>query len=49
MNELSRQIVKASKYACSVLIEGETGVGKEQGCRLIHNMSNRNMHHLMSR
>ena len=44
MNELSRQIVKASKYDCSVLIEGETGVGKERVARLIHNMSNRNMH-----
>ena len=42
MKELSGHIVKASKYDCAVLIEGETGVGKERVARLIHSLSSRN-------
>lgn len=43
MDDLAKEIVKASKYNCTVLIEGETGVGKEKVAQLIHNLSNRNM------
>lgn len=42
MDLLSKGIVKASKYDCSVLIEGETGVGKEKVAQLIYNLSKRN-------
>ncbi|GAB1476492.1 hypothetical protein MASR2M70_13260 [Bacillota bacterium] len=43
MNELAGQITKAAKYDSAVLIEGETGVGKDRVARLIHSLSARNM------
>lgn len=42
MDELSKEIIKVSKYDCTVLIEGETGVGKEKVAQLMYNLSNRN-------
>lgn len=42
MDDLSKDIVKASKHDCTVLIEGETGVGKEKVAQLLYNLSNRN-------
>lgn len=43
MNSLMKDIIKASKYDCTVLITGETGVGKEKLAQVIHRLSNRNM------
>lgn len=43
MDSLIKDVIKASKYDCPVLIHGETGVGKEKIAQLIHNMGNRNM------
>ena len=47
MDDLMKDIIKASKYDCAVLIDGETGVGKEKVTQLIHNIGNRNMQPLI--
>jgi len=41
IEELMKDVIKASKYDCPVLIHGETGVGKEKIAQLIHNMGDR--------
>jgi len=43
IEDLMKDVIKASKYDCPVLIHGETGVGKEKIAQLIHNMGDRNM------
>jgi transcriptional regulator with PAS, ATPase and Fis domain len=48
MKALAKEIIKASKYNCTVLIEGETGVGKEKVAKLIHNLSERKMQPLIT-
>ena len=41
MTKCAREIKKASKYDCSVVLTGESGTGKEVAANLIHNMSSR--------
>lgn len=41
MAKCAREIKKASKYDCSVVLTGESGTGKEVAANLIHNMSAR--------
>jgi len=47
IDDLIRDVIKASKYDCPALILGETGVGKEKIAQLIHNMGDRNMQPLV--
>lgn len=39
---LTDQVINIAKYDCNVIIQGETGVGKEKILELIHKNSNRN-------
>lgn len=41
MAKVAREIEKASKYDCSVILTGESGTGKEVVANLIYKMSNR--------
>lgn len=43
MRALTKEIIKAAKFDCSVLLRGETGVGKEKITDLIHRSGNRKM------
>lgn len=43
MQALTKEIIKAAKYDCSVLLRGETGVGKEKITDLIHRCGGRKM------
>lgn len=47
IEELMKDVIKASKFDCPVLIHGETGVGKEKIAQLIHNMGERNLQPLI--
>ena len=40
--EMLEEIINISKYDCNVIIQGETGVGKEKVMQLIHKNSGRN-------
>ena len=48
MDKLLRQIHKASKEDCPVLIEGETGTGKELIANAIHHNSSRSDHPIIT-
>lgn len=41
MEFLLEEVARAAKYNCTIMLKGETGVGKEKIARLIHSMSAR--------